>query len=207
MEEKKMATAKEGKLIGLKEIVIVVLLSILTIVLNLVTAIPFMTSPKWSVWGGYAIATLISGPIYILMISKAPKTGTNFLFFAVKALYTLIMGQVPTALVYLAGGVICELIIINGGYKNSLRAGIAFAAHSVIFGVGSFTPMFIGADAYAEQMLAAGLDQAMVDAMVYDLIAPNFIAISSVILIVAATAGVLIGLKMLKKHFKPAGVA
>ena len=202
-----MATAKEGKLIGLKEIVIVVLLSILTIVLNLVTAIPFMTSPKWSVWGGYAIATLISGPIYILMISKAPKTGTNFLFFAVKALYTLIMGQVPTALVYLAGGVICELIIINGGYKNSLRAGIAFAAHSVIFGVGSFTPMFIGADAYAEQMLAAGLDQAMVDAMVYDLIAPNFIAISSVILIVAATAGVLIGLKMLKKHFKPAGVA
>ena len=202
-----MAASKERKLIGLKEIVIVVLLSILTIVINLVTAIPFMASPKWSVWGGYALATFISGPIYILMISKAPKTGTNFLFFAVKAIYTLIMGQIPTALVYLAGGVICELIMINGGYRSSLRAGIAFAAHSVTFGVGSFTPMFIGADAYAEQLLAAGMDQAMVNAMIYDLIAPGFVAITSVVLIVAAGLGVLLGIKMLKKHFKPAGVA
>lgn len=199
-------SSKNNNFIGLKEIVIVVLLSVLTIVINLICAIPFMASPKWSVWGGYTLSTLISGPIYVLMISKSSKKGTNLLFFGVKALYTLIMGQVPTAIVYLLGGVICELIVLNGGYRNALRAGIAFAVHNVIFGIGSFTPMFLGADSYAQQMLDSGMEQSAVNAMVYDLVAPDFVLISTVLLVVASALGMLIGVKTLKKHFKPAGV-
>ncbi|MFV0362449.1 MAG: MptD family putative ECF transporter S component [Suipraeoptans sp.] len=197
----------EKKFVGLKEIVIVVLLAVLTIVVNMVTAIPFMASPKWSVWGGYTLGALISGVIYVLIIAKAPRIGTNLMFFAVKALYALIMGQTPTALVYLTGGVICELITLNGGYKQQWRAGISYAVHSVIFGIGSFTPMFIGADAYAQQMRDAGISQEIVDSMVYDLVAPGFVMITSVLLVIASALGMIIGMKMLKKHFRPAGVA
>lgn len=201
-----MSSLKESKIVGLKEIVIVVLLGVLIIIVNIVTAIPFMTSPKWSVWGGYGLATLISGPIFILMISKAPKVGTNFLFFIVKALQVFIMGQVPTTLVYLLGGVICELIMLKDGYRNPFRVGISYAVHSVIFGIGTFTPIFLGADAYAEQMLASGMDEAMVNSMIYGFVKPSFVLISTVILIVASILGVLLGMKMMKKHFKPAGV-
>lgn len=195
------------KFIGLKEIVIVVLLAALTLVVNMITAVPFMASPRWSVWGGYTLSVLIGGPIYVLMVAKAPLVGTNLLFFAVQALFTLILGQAPTAFVYLLGGVICELITLNGGYKQPWRAGIAYCVHSVIFGIGSFTPMFIGADAYAQQMLDAGMSKEIVDSMVYDLIAPGFVAISSALLVVASAVGMVIGMRLLKKNFKPAGVA
>lgn len=197
----------EKKFIGLKEIVIIVLLTALTLVVNLVTAIPFMTSPTWSVWGGYTISTLISGPIFVLMIAKSPRIGTGLLFFGVKALYALIMGQAPTALVYFIGGVICELITLGGGYKQLWRAGISYVIHSIIFGIGSFTPIFIGADAYAQQMLDAGMSQEIVNSMIYDLIAPRFVVISSLLLAVASIIGMAFGILMLKKHFKPAGVA
>lgn len=198
---------KEKKVVGLKEIVIVVLLAVLCLVVNIVTAIPFMASPKWSVWGGYSLCALISGPIYVLMITKAPRLGTNFLFFLVKALYALMMGQAPTAFVYVLGGVVCELITLNGGYENPLRAGISFAVHNVIFGIGSFTPMFLGADAYAQQMLDAGISEAIVNSMVYDLMAPGFIVVAIVLLVIASVLGMFLGTKMLKKHFQPAGVA
>ena len=110
-----MDSQSKKRIIGLKEIVIVVLLTALIIVVSLITALPFMASPRWSVWGGYTLTALIGGSIYVLMIAKSPKIGTNLLFFSVQALYTLIMGQAPTALVYLIGGIICELITLNGG--------------------------------------------------------------------------------------------
>lgn len=196
----------ERQIVGLKEVVVVVLLSVLTLAVTLVCAIPFVASPQWSVWGGYTLAALISGPIFILMISKAPKTGTAFLFFFVKALYVLMMGQIPTALVYCLGGVICELVLMKGGYKSPFRLALSYALHSVIFGIGTFTPLFMNAAGYAKQLLDAGMDQGIVNTMVYDLTMPGFLAIATIALIGGSAVGVLIGLKLLKKHFQPAGV-
>ena len=49
---------------------------------------------------------IISGPIYALMISKAPKIGTQVLFFGLKGLYMLLMGQVLTGVIFIIGGII-----------------------------------------------------------------------------------------------------
>lgn len=201
-----MNSLQENKVIGLKEIVIVVLMSALSIGIYLFCAMPFMASPKWSVLGGYSLGALISGPVFVLAITKAPKIGASFLFFAVKGIYAIVMGQIPTGIVYLVGGVLCELVMF-GMYKDIKKATVSYCLHSVIFGIGSFTPMFLAADVYAKQMLDAGMDQSVVDAMVYDLIAPSFLAIAGALLIVGSIMGVFIGYKVLKKHFRPAGVA
>lgn len=201
--------------IGLKQIVIIVLLSVLTIVVSMVTGIPFMTSPKWSVLGGYSLAALINGMIYVLIITKSPMRGTNLLFFGVKALYVLVMGQIPTVIVYLIGAIICEGITWNDGYKKPLIAGISYTVHNVIFSIGTFTPIFLNPTSYGEQMTAQmaeyGMDaesiEVMVNAMIYDLVAPGFVLLASAMIAIASVIGMFIGVKMMKKHFKPAGVA
>ncbi len=72
----------DSKFIGIKEIVVVTLFSVLTFVVSMLTAMPFAASVYLQLYVGYALMAIISGPIYVLMISKAPKIGTQVLFSA-----------------------------------------------------------------------------------------------------------------------------
>lgn len=197
----------EKKFIGIKEVVTIVLFSVLSIVVGMVTGIPFMASPTWSVLGGYSLMSLINGMVYVLMITKSPVGGTNFLFLGVKVLYVLLLGAVPTALVYLVGAFICEAITWNNGYQKPVVAGISYSLHNVIFGIGSFTPMILNPESYAQQMRDYGMDEEMVHEMVYGLVEPSMLALVTLLIVIFSVIGMFLGVKMMKKHFQPAGVA
>jgi len=68
---------KNRKGLGLKEIILVTLFSVLTFVISMITAIPFASSVMLQLYAGYALMAIISGPVYVLMISKSSKTGTT----------------------------------------------------------------------------------------------------------------------------------
>jgi len=198
---------KTKKVIGFKEIVIVVLFSILTFAVSMLTAMPFAASVYGQLYGGYALMAVLSGPIYVLMISKAPKIGTQILFFAVKGLYMLLMGQVLVGVIFILGGCVCEIICLNGGYKKPIRSGAAYALHTTVYGLGSFFPMLFFADNYKQQLISAGYDEAAVEKMLSIYHDPLIICSVAAVLIVSSCLGFWLGTKMLKKHFKPAGVA
>ena len=86
----------DSKFIGIREIVVVTLFSVLTFVISMLTAMPFAASVHLQLYVGYALMAIISGPVYVLMISKAPKIGTQVLFFGIKGSYMLLMGQVSS---------------------------------------------------------------------------------------------------------------
>ena len=199
--------SKTKEVIGFKEIVIVVLFSILTFAVSMLTAMPFAASVYGQLYGGYALMAVLSGPIYVLMISKAPKIGTQILFFAVKGLYMLLMGQVLVGVIFILGGCVCEIICLNGGYKNPIRNGAAYALHTTVYGLGSFFPMLFFADNYKQQLISAGYDEAAVEKMLAIYHDPLIICSVAGVLIVSSCLGFWLGTKMLKKHFKPAGVA
>ncbi|MCR5228233.1 MAG: MptD family putative ECF transporter S component [Eubacterium sp.] len=104
---------KNKKGLGLKDVIIVTLFSVLTFVVSMITAIPFAGSVMLQLYAGYALMAIISGPIYVLMISKSSKIGTQILFLGIKALYFLLMGQVLT-------GVIFPVIILGDTYAQGL---------------------------------------------------------------------------------------
>lgn len=203
----------EKKFIGLKQVVVVVLLTLLNIVISMISGLPFSFSPKLMVLVGYSLAALLNGIVYVLMIAKSPIRGTNLLFFGVKVIYVILFGQIPTGIVYLVGGIICEAITWNDGYKKPLKAGSSFAIHNVVFSIGSFTPIFLNPEAYAQHMREnmASMDpdmvETMVHAMIYELVEPSFLLLAIVLIIVGSAIGFFAGMKMMKKHFRPAGVA
>ncbi len=197
----------ERKFVGLKEIIIVVLFSVLTFIVSMVTALPFAASVHLQLYVGYALMAIISGPIYVLMISKAPKIGTQVLFFAVKGLYMLIMGQVLTGVIFIVGGFICELIVMNDGYHNVIRSGAAYMLHMTLYGLGSFFPVLFMGNVFSEQLLSRGYDAAAVDTMVSLYSSPLIILTVVLTLCVSSAVGMFIGSRMMKKHFVPGGAA
>ena len=156
-------------------------------------------------YAGYALMAVISGPIYVLMISKAPKVGTQVLFFAVKGLYMLIMGQVLTSVIFIFGGFICELIVMNDGYHNVIRSGAAYMLHMTLYGLGSFFPVLFLGDTFRAQLLSRGYDAEAVETMV-SLYSSPVINLTVVLCLCASSAlGMFIGSRMMKKHFVPGG--
>ena len=195
----------ERKFVGLKEIIIVVLFSVLTFIVSMVTALPFAASVHLQLYAGYALMAVISGPIYVLMISKAPKVGTQVLFFAVKGLYMLIMGQVLTGIIFIVGGFICELIVMNDGYHSVIRSGAAYMLHMTLYGLGSFFPVLFLGDTFRAQLLSRGYDAEAVETMVSLYSSPVIILTVVLCLCVASALGMFIGSRMMKKHFVPGG--
>ena len=197
----------DSKFIGIREIVVVTLFSVLTFVVSMLTAMPFAASVHLQLYVGYALMAIISGPVYVLMISKAPKIGTQVLFFGIKGSYMLLMGQVVTGIIFIIGGVLCELIVMGNGYRNAVKSAAAYALHTTLYGLGSFFPVIFFADNYAKQLIDKGYKQELVDTMLSLYRSPLIVATVALVLIVSSVIGMFIGSRMMKKHFRPAGVA
>ncbi|MGL6198854.1 MAG: MptD family putative ECF transporter S component [Lachnospiraceae bacterium] len=197
----------QSKYVGFRDIVIVTLFSVLTVIISAVTAIPFAASVYLQLYLGYALSAIICGTVYVLMISKSPKIGTQLIFFGVKGIYMMLAGHVIVGVIFIIGGLVCELIVLNGGYENPLRTGLAYMVHNTVYGMGSFFPMWLFADSYTKQLIDAGHDADSVNTMVETYNSPLIIVTVVLCLCVFSAFGAWIGVKMLKKHFQPAGVA
>lgn len=168
---------------------------------------PFAMSVYGQLYGGFALMAMICGPVFMLMISKAPRRGTMILFATVKALYIFCIGQVLVGFIFIGGGIICELIVSGDGYRNKMRFGVAYALHNVIYGFGSFFPVILFTDTYRQHLLENGYKKEIVDSMVQAYSNPVVIVTVAISITVFSVIGIVIGSKMLKKHFNPAGVA
>jgi energy-coupling factor transport system substrate-specific component len=198
---------KNKKGLGLKEVILVTVFSVLTFVVSMITAIPFASSVMLQLYAGYALMAIISGPIYVLMISKSSKIGTQILFFGIKALYFLLMGQVLTGVIFLVAGCICEAICMNDGYHKPLKAGAAYALHTTVYGLGSFFPVIILGDTYAQGLIDKGYAVETVNTMVDTYRNPVIVVTVILMLVVTSAIGMFIGYMLMKKHFVPAGIA
>lgn len=197
---------KAGKGLSLKEVILVTLFAILTFVISFITAIPFAGSVMLQLYAGYALMAILSGPVYVLLISKSSKTGTQIIFFGIKALYFLLMGQVLTGVIFLVAGCICEAICLNDGYHKPVKAGLAYALHMVVYGLGSFFPVVFLGEKYTEGLIDKGYAVETVNKMVDTYNNPVIVVTVVLTVAVASALGMFIGYKLMKKHFAPAGI-
>lgn len=117
-----------NKKIGLKDIVLITLLTAIMIGIQTVVLMPFITNLKFVIWFVGGIDGVLCGIIYCLMIAKAPKLGTAFIFSFIFAVYYFFVNSMIIISAMIAGaGLVMELILWNNGYKNKIKATIAYA--------------------------------------------------------------------------------
>ena len=115
------------KMLNLKEFVIVLLLACVETAIALVTTMPFAANLQLVYFLAPGLAGLINGIIYVLLVKKCPKIGTQFIIPMVYGLYFLFMGSVYVFVFFAILAVVNELIMLGGGYQSKIRPAIPHA--------------------------------------------------------------------------------
>ena len=198
------------KMLSLKEFVIVLLLACVETAIAIVVAMPFAANLQLVYFLVPGLAGLINGIIYVLLIKKCPKVGTQFMIPLIYGLYFLFSGSVYVFVFFAILAIVNELIMI-GGYGKKIRQAVPHVLTWMLNSMGSTLTLLLFRDSMVQTYVNMGMDEASADAALASLegfwMAPQNIAIALVAAAALSIAGYLLGVKMLGKHFKPAGVA
>ena len=198
------------KMLSLKEFVIVLLLACVETAIAIVVAMPFAANLQLVYFLVPGLAGLINGIIYVLLIKKCPKVGTQFMIPLIYGLYFLFSGSVYVFVFFAILAVVNELIMI-GGYGKTIRQAVPHVLTWMLNSMGSTLTLLLFRDSMVQTYVNMGMDEASADAALASLegfwMAPQNIAIALVAAAALSIAGYLLGVKMLGKHFQPAGVA
>lgn len=195
-----------NKKIGLKDIVLITLLTAIMIGIQTVVLMPFITNLKFVIWFVGGIDGVLCGIIYCLMIAKAPKLGTAFIFSFIFAVYYFFVNSMIIISAMIAGaGLVMELILWNNGYKNKIKATIAYALFGLIIMLASNVLIFLQKDAMIAGLQANGLTQEYIDSIFAVYSAEN-IGIGMLLTAIGSIAGTQIGYRVLNRYFISGGM-
>jgi energy-coupling factor transport system substrate-specific component len=194
------------KFVDLKDIVLVTLLTALCMVAVTLVVLPFAANITLVLWVVSGLDMLICGAIYMLMVAKAPRYGTQFIFSFLFAVYYFITnGMILISLMILVVGILRELLMLKDGYHSPVRLTVAYG----LFGLGIMYAPIVLIAVTKEQVIAAvianGFTREYAETM-FAVYSPLNILIGTLLTMVGAVLGCLSGYRMLKKHFRPAGI-
>lgn len=201
---------QEKKFIGLKDLILIVLLTCLVLVIALISAPLF--SPLNLLLSSILsliVPAVLGGTIYVLITTKCPKIGTYFLFTAIFGLFFLISGSIFTAVFFWITGLIAELTMI-GGRDKKWRPFVPFLIHWFSYSYALTLQLFLMRDTVIKTYIGMGMDEATAIATVKNVesiyTVPSNMLIVGICAITASFTGYFIGTKILGRHFKAAGV-
>ena len=200
----------KSKFLNLKEFVLVLLLACLETVIGLVAAMPFAANLQLIYFLVPGLTGLINGIIYVLLIKKCPKVGTQFIIPCVYGLLFLFSGSVYGFMFFAILAVANELIMI-GGYGKKVRQAIPHVLTWSLNSMGSTLTLLLFRDSMVQTYVKMGMSAVDAEAAVSSVegfwLAPQNIAIALAAAAILSVAGYALGMKMFSKHFKPAGIA
>lgn len=199
------------KVLSLKEFVIVLLLACVETAIAVVIAMPFAANLQLVYFLAPGLAGLINGIIYVLLVKKCPKIGTQFIIPLVYGLYFLFSGSVYVFMFFRYPG--CGQRIDYAGrriWEESASGDSACPYLDAQFH-GQYADPPVIPRQHGADLCEHGNGCCLADAALASLegfwLAPQNIAIALAAAAVLSIAGYMLGMKMLGKHFKPAGVA
>lgn len=153
-----------------------------------------------------AVAGIPCGIIYMYMRAKAPKKGSimiqslimGVLYFSMGSFWTFSAG-------ILIGGFIAEFISSMKDYRSFGHNAIGFVIFNVFGWVGLMGPVLLAKEKYAEHTLKTGLSEAYVNELTSFTDVKMF-TIALILTVIGSYIGVILGKKILRKHFEKAGI-
>ena len=152
-----------------------------------------------------AIAALISGCVFMLMVAKVPHFGGITVMGTVMGLFLFVSGHFAVSLIIGIGcSAIADVVACIGGYKK--KKGLLASYIVFSFGLtGPVLPLWLMKDAYIASLEAKGKDAVYID-KVFSHINSTTLIVCIAATLVCAVLGGIFAQKMMKKHFEKAGI-
>lgn len=181
-------------------VIIFILMMLATIVTNV------LITPVGAYFAGPGVAALLTGPFYMVMVSKIGKRGVTFFLSLITGLLFLVMGQLYTFITYAIFGMLAELIFLPKGSFHRLIPNLGgFFVYMLAFSAGGFIPMFLIRDQFVAWYQTVGSEES-VSAMINVYGTLHGVLITAAITIAGCTAGCYIGRSILDRHVKKARI-
>lgn len=151
-------------------------------------------------------ASLLAGPVYLLMIAKVKKFGPVTIAGIIMALFTFMTGMHPCmSLGYLVGGILADLVAKLGNHSSKKMNMLSYIVFC-LGNTGSYLAYFIAPESWARFMLEG-------ERATQDYVNIMSESANTVVLITMLAGTVAVGFfsafcgnKLLRKQFEKAGI-
>ncbi len=152
-----------------------------------------------------ALAALISGTVYMLMVAKVQKFGAISIMGIVMGIFFFVSGHfILSFAANVVFGVLADFVASKGNYKSKKLIMASYILFS--YGLtGPILPLWFMKDAYMANLEARGKSAEYI-ANVFNYITTGSFFICIISILVCAIIGGIFGMKMVKKHFVKAGI-
>lgn len=193
--------------LSIKDIVTVAVMMVLFFIVSIVIGMATVTVPVLYLYGTAGIEMFIGAIFYLICANRINKHGLIFIWSTVYGLINAIMGYTFMLPYFLVVGVICEITMIGkDSYINPIRNAVCWCIYGVAMVLGIGVPMYVAWESYEQTALNGGFADATLT-MQYEMVSsPKLMLIGIIITIILSALGILFGQKLLKKHFKKAGI-
>ena len=189
---------------SVKDVVTLVLMTVLLIVIQLGINMVCMVNDFVSMVLSVGITMLVCGPVYFLMVNRIRKRSVSLVYMTLLGLVFLIMGNWFLLPWFIVVGIFAEIILWKGITPNRLTA--AWTVSSLLYNGVNLLPLWFFWDTYYSFAIGSGMEQSYIDAYVQYYTAPGWVVFILIFTMLCGFLGSLIGRKLIQKHFKKAGV-
>lgn len=192
---------------GIKDLVTVAVMMVLFFIVSMVIGMGTITVPVLYLYGTPGIEMFLGAIFYLICANRINKHGLILIWSTVYGLINAAMGYTFMLPYFIVVGVIAELSMIGkDAYINPVRNAICWCIYGIgmVFGIG--VPIYSAWESYEKMALKGGFADATLK-MQYEMVTrPELMLIGVVITILLSILGVSFGQKLLRKHFKKAGI-
>ena len=192
---------------GIKDVVTVAVMMVLFFIVATIVGMATVTSPILYLYGTAGIEMFIGAIFYLVCANRINKHGLIFIWSVVYGLINAAMGYTFMLPYFIVVGLIAELSMVGKDtYRNPNRNMIGWSIYGIGMVVGIALPIYVSWENYKKMALEGGFAEATLT-MQYEMVTnPALMGIAIIVTTVLSVLGVLFAQKLLKKHFKKAGI-
>jgi energy-coupling factor transport system substrate-specific component len=153
------------------------------------------------------IQMFLSATFYLVVANRLNKHGIFLAWGLVFGLLYSLMGYMFLLPYFTGVAAVCEGAMIGKDtYRSPLRNTIGWSVWGLGWMFGNAVPIWVAWDSYVEQASTDGFSQKLFDMQINMLSEPWHMALACAITVVLSVLGCLFGNRILRRHFKKAGV-